>query len=37
VVAGFPKVKELEEKYMGAKEMEKYQKSTGIAYGKGIV
>ncbi len=36
-LAGFDKVKELEEKYMGSKEMEKYQKSTGIAYGKGIV
>ena len=36
-LAGFDKVKQFEEKYMGSKEMEKYQKSTGIAYGKGIV
>lgn len=35
-ISGFAKVKEWEENYMGNKEMEKYQKSTGIAYGKGI-
>ena len=36
-INGFPKVKEWEEKYLGSEAMEKYKKSTGIAYGKGIV
>ncbi|MFH1650653.1 MAG: isocitrate lyase/PEP mutase family protein [Chloroflexota bacterium] len=36
-ISGFAQVKEWEEKYLSAGEMEKYQKSTGIAYGKGIV
>jgi hypothetical protein len=35
-IAGFPRVKEWEEKYLGTKELEKYRKSTGIAHGKGV-
>jgi 2-methylisocitrate lyase-like PEP mutase family enzyme len=36
-ICGFPEIKKLEEKYLTAKEMDKYQKSTGMAWGKGIV
>jgi len=36
-IAGFANVKKWEEKYLPAKEMEKYSKSTGIGFGKGQV
>ena len=35
-ISGFPKVKEWEEKYLSAKELDKYLKSKGIAFGEGI-
>ena len=36
-ICGFPGIKKLEENYLTAKEMDKYRKSTGMAWGKGIV
>lgn len=36
-IAGMPKVKAWEEKYLSAKEMDKYTKSKGIAFGKGLM
>lgn len=36
-ISGFADVKKLEEKYLNPKEMDKYQKSTGMAWGKDIV
>jgi 2,3-dimethylmalate lyase len=36
-ISGFSKIKELEERYLTSGEIEKYQKSTGMAWGKDIV